>query len=281
MVETPYGRLHVRDTEGDGPPVVALHGFPDDSRIYDRLTPHLAPRRVVAIDFHGFGHSDRAENVDLQAGQREAEVGATLDALGLEQVTLVGHDASGPVAVNYALANRERISGLVLLNCYYGNAPALRLPEMIRLLADPNFTPLADALVDDPKMRAWLLAHTRRQFGYAVEDPAGVAAASVAAQWFGEAGWPDSLVAIRAWTATLYPELAVQDRHIASGDVKALTVPVAVAFGEDDAYLNAELARHIVGLFGNARLHLIEDASHWPQWDQPEVTAQIILQTGS
>lgn len=279
-VETPYGRLYVRDTGGEGIPVVALHGFPDDSRIYDRLTPHLAPRRVLSLDFRGFGGSERPETEALEPGRREAELGAVLDALELDRVTLVGHDASGSVAVNYTVAHSERVAGLVLLNCYYGDAPSLRLPEMIRLLGDPDFTPLADALVSDPKMRGWLLAHTRRRFGYALDDPEGVAAASIVPQWFGEPGRPDALVAIRAWTATLYPEMAIQDRHIADGDLAALTVPVTVAFGEDDAYLNPELARHIASLFGNSALHLIKNASHWPQWDQPDLTAQLILDTG-
>jgi pimeloyl-ACP methyl ester carboxylesterase len=43
--------LHIRETKGDGALVLALHGFPDDSRIYDRLAPYLSPRRVVALDF--------------------------------------------------------------------------------------------------------------------------------------------------------------------------------------------------------------------------------------
>ncbi|WP_318219112.1 alpha/beta hydrolase [Streptomyces sp. SCL15-6] len=278
-VETTYGRLHVRDTEGDGTPIVALHGFPDDSRIYDRLTPHLAPHRVLSLDFRGFGGSERRQTEVLEPGQREAELGAVLDALELDRVALVGHDASGAVAVNYTLGHSDRVTKLVLLNCYYGEAPSLRLPEMIRLLGDPDFTPLADALVSDPKTRGWLLAHTRRRFGYAIDDPEGVAAASIVPQWFGEDGRPDALVAIRAWTATLYPELDIQDRHIANGDLAALKTDVTVAFGEDDAYLNPGLARHLQGLFANATLHLIKDASHWPQWDQPEITAQLIRES--
>lgn len=277
FIDTRFGRLHLRETPGDGAPILALHGFPDDSRIYDRLAPHLSPRRVLALDFGGFGHSDRVDYTDLPDQRREEEVGAALDALGLPTVTLLAHDASGAVAINYTLAHPERVDHLVLLNCYYGNDPVLRLPEMIRLLGDPNFVPLADALVGDPQMREWLLAHTRRQFGYAVDDPDGVAATSIVPQFFGEADWPDALVAIRAWLKTLYPELGRQDRHIANGDLRALDVPVSVAFGRDDAYLNATIAAHLAAQFPHATLHLIDHASHWPQWDQPEALATIIL----
>jgi haloalkane dehalogenase len=49
-------------------------------------------------------------------------------------------------------------------------------------------------------------------------------------------------------------------------------------FGAADDYLNPALARHLAGLFPRADLRLIDDASHWPQWDQPEIVAKLIKQ---
>ncbi|MBW8702029.1 2-hydroxy-6-oxo-6-phenylhexa-2,4-dienoate hydrolase [Streptomyces sp. MBT84] len=164
-----------------------MHGFPDDSRIYDRIIPLVTPRRVVVLDFSGFGKSDRGQETTLRPGQREAELGAVLTELGIDRCILVGHDASGAVAVNFTLDHAESVDRLVLLNCYYGDAPSLQFPELIRLLGDTNFKPLADALMDDPKMRQWILAHTQERFGCAVGDPDSVVAASVVLQWFG--GW--------------------------------------------------------------------------------------------
>jgi pimeloyl-ACP methyl ester carboxylesterase len=60
MVQGPNGWVHVTDRPGYGPPVLLMHGFPDDSRIYDRLVQLLAPRRVVALDWLGYGRSERA-----------------------------------------------------------------------------------------------------------------------------------------------------------------------------------------------------------------------------
>jgi hypothetical protein len=76
---------------------------------------------------------------------------------------------------------------------------------MIRLLADQNFTPLADAMIDDPDQRLWLLQHTGRRFGLDPLDPQGV---GVISQFFGEAGTPDTLAAILAWTGALFGALA-------------------------------------------------------------------------
>jgi hypothetical protein len=47
-------RLHVRDYAGNGPPIVLMHGFPDDLHLYDRVFPLLHGRRVIAFDFLGW-----------------------------------------------------------------------------------------------------------------------------------------------------------------------------------------------------------------------------------
>lgn len=60
-VDTPQGSVFVRQVPGEDPPVVLMHGFPDDQRIYNRLLPHLPPRRAVAFDFLGYGRSDRSD----------------------------------------------------------------------------------------------------------------------------------------------------------------------------------------------------------------------------
>ena len=274
-VRAPGGGLHLINQPGTEPPVVLLHGFPDDSRSYQRLMPHLAPHRAVAFDFLGYGHSDRAEGRP-DPGQHEAELAAVLDHLGTGQAILVGHDAGGPVTVNVALDHPHRVSRLVLINSYYGTAPQLRLPEMIRVFADPDFAPLADAMTDDPDQRLWLLNHTARRFGLDPLEPAGIGVTSILPQFFGEGGTPDALAAIRAWTGALFPALSDQDARIASGQLAALDVPVSLIFGAADEYLSPGLARHLAGMFGHAEVHVIDGASHWPQADQPETVARII-----
>ena len=276
QVLTPTGRLHLADHPGDEPALVLMHGFPDDSRIYDRLVPVLSPRRAVAFDFLGYGRSDQPPTGPPGPVGHLHQLGAVLDGLGIETAVLVGHDASGPVAVDYALSAPDRVGRLILLNTYYGHAPALRLPEMIRLLADPDMTPLADAMLDDPDQRMWLLGHTARQFGGDPLDPGSVGITSVLPQFFGDAGQPDALPAIRAWTAALFGDLDAQDRQIAQGQLAGLDLPVTLVFGALDRYLSPDLAAHLAGLFPKVGLHLVDGASHWPQWDQPEAVAELI-----
>ena len=71
-----------------GPAFVVLHGFPDNSHIYDDLIPHLvaAGRRTVAIDFLGFGASDKPEGADYTFEQQLGDLEAVANALELEKI---------------------------------------------------------------------------------------------------------------------------------------------------------------------------------------------------
>jgi len=271
------GHLYVRDHPGRTPAIVAMHGFPDDSRIYDRLIGPLDPQRVVTFDWIGYGRSSRRNSGASSAINRQQELLAVFDALKLERAVLVGHDASGPEAVQFALAHPERVARLVLLNTYYGRRPNLRLPEMIALMADPALTPLTDALVDDPNQRLWLLAYTGRRFG--LDDnlpPDGLGTVSVVPQFFGDNSQSDALAEIRAWTGDLPAALDRQDAEIASARLQTIQAPVSVIFGRDDPNLTPAVAQHICALFTNSDVHLIDRASHWPQWDRPAEVADLI-----
>jgi haloalkane dehalogenase len=271
------GQLYVRDHPGRTPAIVAMHGFPDDSRIYGRLIGALDPQRVVTFDWIGYGRSSRRDSGEWSAISRQHELLAVCDTLKLEQVVLVGHDASGPEAIEFALAHPEHVAGLVLLNTYYGRRPNLRLPEMIALMADPTLTPLTDALVDDPNQRLWLLAYTGRRFGLdASLPPDGIGVGSIVPQFVGDSSQSDALAEIRSLTGDLPAALDRQDAVIASARLRTVEVPVSVIFGRDDPNLTPDVAQHICGLFTNSEVHLIDRASHWPQWDQPDEVADLI-----
>jgi pimeloyl-ACP methyl ester carboxylesterase len=98
--------------------------------LYDRLLPHLSPpRRVVAFDFLGWGRSDKPSGYPYTTDNQVGDLDAVITQLKLGPVVLVAHDASGPPAIDWALAHPERVEGLVLLNTYYCEMPTLRRPE--------------------------------------------------------------------------------------------------------------------------------------------------------
>jgi haloalkane dehalogenase len=276
LIGTPKGRVFVRHIPGEDPPIVLMHGFPDDHRIYGRLLPQLAPRRAVAFDFLGYGRSDRPADAGFSAEDHGSQLTAVLDELGIDRAVIVGHDASGPDAVFYAVTHPGRLAGLVLLNTIFGRQQSLRMPEMTRLFSEPELSALADDLMNDDNQRLWLTARWGVQLDLDAADPGGVASQSIIPQFFGGDGHPDAIAAVRAWTAELPGSFDRQDALAASGTLRGLQVPVSVIFGEDDRYLTPALAAEIARLFNEPALHLVPAAGHYPQHDQPELTADLV-----
>lgn len=276
MVETPNGRVFVRDVSGDDTPIVLMHGFPDDHRIYTKLLALLTPRRAVAFDFVGYGRSDRNNSARFSPEGHGTEIGAVLDALDIDRAVLVGHDASGPDAVIYSIANPDRVAHLVLLNTHFGHRPSMWMPEMTRLFSDRQLTTLTDDMLGDPNQLLWLLQRWGAQLGLQVHDPEGILTNSVLAQFYGDDAQPEAVAAIRAWTAGLRDSLDQQEAIVANESLIHLDVPVSIIFGKDDPYLTPSLAAEIAALFPNPSVQLLAGAGHYVQHDKAELVAEIL-----
>jgi haloalkane dehalogenase len=246
---------------------------------YTRLLPLLSPRRAVTFDFLGYGRSERSDTAGFTPEDHAAQITAVLDALDIQNAVLVGHDASGPDAVFYALAHPERVAGLALLNTVFGRRDALIMPEMTKLLSDPELATLADDMIGDPAQRLWLLQRWGQQWELDSTDPEGLAAQSILPQFYGNDTQPDALAAIRAWTAQFRASLDRQDALVAERALHRITSPVSIIFGTKDRYLGPALAAEIAGLFAKSTLHLVKDAGHYPQYDRPETVAALLTQT--
>jgi len=112
MVQTGGGEVWVRDTGGEGVPVVLLHPGWGDSGIWDETADRLADQvRVVRYDSLGYGESspptERYTALD--------ELRAVLDRLGVERAVLAGHSGGGATALSLAVAEPERVAELLLL----------------------------------------------------------------------------------------------------------------------------------------------------------------------
>lgn len=103
---------------GDGTPIPVLlvHGWPQHWYQWRLVLPALAAgRRVIAPDLHGFGWSEIAWE-RLAPTDHAADLLALLDAEGVAQVHVVGHDDGGWIGARLALAAPERVASLTLVN---------------------------------------------------------------------------------------------------------------------------------------------------------------------
>ncbi len=123
--------------EGDGDPVLLLHGEPTWSFLYRKVIPELAGHRCIAPDYFGFGRSDKPVDQGFYTYDRHVESIARLASeLDLRDITLVVQDWGGPIGFRFAVENPDRIARLVVLNTGIGaRAPSeewLRFREFMR-----------------------------------------------------------------------------------------------------------------------------------------------------
>lgn len=111
--------MHYVD-EGQGHPVVMVHGNPTWSFYFRKLIGALSPTcRAIAPDHIGMGLSARPDRAayPFTLARRVEDFGAFMDSLGLtEPVTLVVHDWGGMIATSWAVAHPERVARMVVLN---------------------------------------------------------------------------------------------------------------------------------------------------------------------
>jgi haloalkane dehalogenase len=114
----PEGTLSYVD-EGEGPPILFVHGTPTWSFEYRHLIRALArTHRCVAVDLLGFGLSERPPGFAYTPEAHAAVLAGFVARLGLEGFTLVAHDFGGPIALPLALERPGRVKALVLLNTW-------------------------------------------------------------------------------------------------------------------------------------------------------------------
>jgi haloalkane dehalogenase len=104
--------------EGEGEPVVCLHGVPASAYLYRKLVPELATHglRGIAFDLPGLGLADRPNDFDYSWTGLGRFASAAVDALGLDRFHLVVHDIGGPVGFEVAAADPQRVKSMTILN---------------------------------------------------------------------------------------------------------------------------------------------------------------------
>ena len=272
------GSLYVRDFPGSGPAFVLLHGFPDNSHIYDDLIPHLAAagRRTIAFDFLGFGASDKPEGALYSFEQQLGDLEAVAEALGLEKIIPVGHDAGGPAAINFALRHPTRAAGICLMNAFYGEAPGLRVPEFIELFANKNLKALTRHFLASPQQFAWLLNFQRGQMQLGLTETQKARydefLGPIVDKNFTQR--PSAGPAFGQMTYQLFDEIAANTARLS--DFRRSDLPLLLIWGKADPYLHVSVAEHLRSQAKNAAFHVLE-AGHWPQIDEAADTARIML----
>jgi pimeloyl-ACP methyl ester carboxylesterase len=151
-IELPAGRVRYREA-GEGKPVVFVHGFLVDGRLWDGVVDSLSGRcRCIAPDWPIAAQQIAMRpDADLSPPGIAAIIASFLEALGLEDVTIVGNDSGGAMSQVLVTRQPERIGRLVLTNCdthdnfppgvFKAMPPIAKLPGGMALLSAPFRVP--------------------------------------------------------------------------------------------------------------------------------------------
>nr|PZN32169.1 MAG: alpha/beta hydrolase [Chloroflexota bacterium] len=133
-IQLEAGRMHYVD-EGEGPPVVLVHGTPAWSFLYRNLIKELSgAHRCIAPDHLGFGLSERPAGFSYRPEDHARNLRELIERLGLKDVTLVVHDFGGPIGLSYAVERPENVARLVIFNTWMWSLRGNREAEQISRL---------------------------------------------------------------------------------------------------------------------------------------------------
>jgi pimeloyl-ACP methyl ester carboxylesterase len=246
---------------GSGPPIVLLHGYPDNLQIWCELAPRLADRfQVIAFDWPGMGFSDGWPGGATPAHMAE-RLATLLDSWGIERATLVGMDMGGQPALVFAAQHPDRVDSLVVLNSlvmwdektsweidilrrYGWNRFLIRkLPRLVFERALATFLPSGTRLPDDLRHDLWTSFRRPEVRTFVARMCAGYQG-----------------------TLPKLPEL-----------YSRITCPTLLLWAEHDKHFPPAHAGRLHELIRGSHLEIVPGATHWMVWNRAEKIAQRIV----
>lgn len=253
--------------EGEGSPVLLLHGFPDTASLWRHQIPALvaAGFRAVVPDLRGRGQTQAPPRVeDYALAGMVADMAALLDTLGLDRAHVVGHDWGAGLAWLAGSLLPERVDHLVVLSVGH---PATRERPTLEQLQKSwyqllfQFEGVAEELLQQDD---WYLFREFLQGDGDVED------------YIAEMSRPGALTAALNWYRASFP---VERLLAPAPKLPPVQAPTLGIWSTGDHYLpEYRMQRSADYVTGPWRYERIEEASHWIPLDQPERLNRLLLE---
>lgn len=258
-------------TQGEGPLMLMLHGFPEFWYSWRHQIPAFATdHKVVALDLRGYNDSDKPE---AQSAYVMAEfikdIKGVIEGLGYDRCTLVGHDWGGAIAWSFAYAYPGLVDRLIILNLPHPAkfAEGLRTPQQLLRSAYIFFFQI-------PILPELLIQWNDFQ---ALE--AAFKGMAVAKNTFSDddiEAYKNAFAKRNTLTAALNYYRNVFAQGLTTTDWGILTVPTLMIWGEADTALGKELTYGTEKYVQDFRIRYIPHCSHWVQQEQPQLVNQLM-----
>ena len=259
-------------TEGEGPLMLMLHGFPEFWYSWRHQIPEFASDyKVVALDLRGYNDSDKpAQTSDYEINELIQDVKGVITGLGYENCVLVGHDWGGAIAWTFAEAYPEMVERLIVLNLphlakfaeafqkfnlqqigrswytFFFQLPWL--PEF--LFEQNNYQLIAEMLRNSAVQKTAFTDEDLDAYRQAMAKPGAITAAL---NYYRSALWP-ILTKPQTWSV--------------------LPMPTLLIWGEQDIALGKELTYGTEQYVRDLQVRYIPDSGHWVQQEKPTLVNQ-------
>ncbi|MFD7769198.1 alpha/beta fold hydrolase [Streptomyces sp. NPDC059787] len=259
-------RISYRD-RGEGEPVVFLHGTPSHSYEWRNVVPRIeaAGHRAITYDLPGYGRSERPVDRDTSVAAQTDLLGGLLDALGIEQATIVAHDIGGAIGQRFAIAHPERVRRLMIIDTVsYDSWPS----ETWRKIID-------ERLEDHVRLPQEAFdALLTRQLEMTVADGAATMTGDVLEAYLAPHRSALGRVSFFEHQVRHYDSRYTQE---ITDQLASLTMPVRILWGERDQWQPLTYAQQLAEDIPGARLTVIPGAGHFVMEDAPERITEEIL----
>lgn len=266
-IQLPQGTIRYREA-GEGKPVVFVHGYLVDHRLWDGVVDRLSDRyRCIAPDWPLAAHRVAMNpDADLSPTGIARLISDFLAKLELEDVTIVGNDSGGAMSQVLVTSHPERIGRLVLTNCdthenfppgiFKTMPPLAKLPGGMAILGAPfrigavgrrAFRPFAKSKIPDDLVASWL--------GPGLHDPAVKRD-------------------LKKVTVGMNKRYTLE----AAAKLRGSQLPILLTWAPGDKYFPISYAQRLASEAGNARIVEIPDSKTFVPLDQPELLAKEISQ---
>ncbi|MGH2952684.1 MAG: alpha/beta fold hydrolase [Solirubrobacterales bacterium] len=266
-VDVPHGRVRYR-AFGSGEPIVFVHGYLVDGRIWDGVAERLAPDfSCIVPDWPMGSHRVAMDpDADLTPPGIVATIAGFLDALGLERVTVVGNDSGGAISQIFTATHPDRVERLVLTNCdTYEHFPPFPFTLMVSAARLPGaMTALSLPFRLGPLRRA-----TYGLFAAERIDP------ELVDSWM-EPSLADPAIKrdTQKFTVGLHKRYTLEAAERLGGFER----PVLFPWGTADRFFKLSHAERLAGALPDTRIVEIPGAKTFVQLDRPDAVAEAIAE---
>ncbi|GHA75593.1 alpha/beta fold hydrolase [Pontibacter akesuensis] len=253
------GRMHYID-EGEGTPIVMIHGTPAWSFLYRNLIKILSKKyRCIAMDMIGFGLSDKPEDWSYKPRAHAANFEKLMEHLQLQDITLLVHDFGTPIGMAYAINHPDNVRNIVMLNSWtWSLSRHETFPKSSKLLVGPlgqflhsklnvsAATLIHDLFEEEENMPEPIKQHYIKALGSPEDHVRNLACAR---ELVGATKWYDEL-----W----------QERK------KIQQIPTLILWGERDKLIHIEALQRWKKFFHECYVIPFEEGGHFLQEDSAD-----------